>query len=498
MDYLIPIVHLLEEGKRPNSTSDVKVYKKSFTKVKQVKLLMVKKDATKYLLVTGEGDLFSELKGKSMSNHTKICSLTHENRKILNRYLEYTVPRAFGTHIGTIGLGDRLGIATPGHIEALEGSSIKPILAQQSIRELTLSKRTMTDMLDDVCYAVIQQGYTGGFGADADHIKEEPDLKAALSIGMSMITLDCSDYIDKELEESSTAEIEEKYNQLPKEQQSYYSAKYLNKTFNMNGLFLEFDDITLMKNVLLYEKAISYTTYLYAEYIAKEDRTIDFELSIDETATVTSPLAHLFVANELKDKEVNIVSLAPRFYGEFQKAIDYIGDAEVFEEEFKKHEKIAEYFNYKLSIHSGSDKFSVYPIIAKHTKGIFHIKTAGTNWLEAIRVIAYENPNLYREIHQYVLNHYDDAMKYYHITPNIYEIEPINDMSDQKLRTYLDDDNMRQLLHITYGLLLTVKDDNNDYRFRDKIFNTLEAHENVYNDMLIKHIGKHLEKLNLK
>src|SRR5699024_4847684 len=141
-------------------------------------------------------------------------------------------------------------------------------------------------------------------------------------------------------------------------------------------------------------------------------------ISIDETETVTSPLAHFFVANELKAKDIEVVSLAPRFYGEFQKAIDYIGEIDRFEKEFEKHEKIANHFGYKLSIHSGSDKFSVYPIIAKYTQGVFHVKTAGTNWLEALRVLAVKTPEFYRRIHQFVLNNYDKAMAYYHITPN--------------------------------------------------------------------------------
>src|SRR5690625_169958 len=132
--------------------------------------------------------------------------------------------------------------------------------------------------------------------------------------------------------------------------------------------------------------------HVYQTYMVTAGRDIDYEISIDETETITSPLAHFFVANELQAADVKVISLAPRFCGEFQKGIDYIGDIEQFEKELSEHALIAEHFGYKLSIHSGSDKFAVFPIIAKYTKGVLHVKTAGTNWLEAIRVIAGTNP----------------------------------------------------------------------------------------------------------
>src|SRR5699024_7212699 len=139
----------------------------------------------------------------------------------------------------------------------------------------------------------------------------------------------------------------------------------------------------------------------YQTYIKPLGKKFNFEISIDETETVTSPQAHFFVANELKSNKVNVFSMAPRFCGEFQKGIDYVGDLHQFENELMEHANIASFFGYKLSIHSGSDKFSVFPIIARHTEGVLHVKTAGTNWLEAIRVIAQQNPDLYRRLHRF-------------------------------------------------------------------------------------------------
>ena len=161
--------------------------------------------------------LYDDLEGTDIGGKGKACPLTYENRLVLNRYFDYTAPRAFGTKIATIGLGDRLGLASPGHIETVLGKEIKPVLAQQSIRELTLTNRSMTDMLDAAAFAVFQEGYKGGYSADGDHIKLESDIKYALSLGVSMITLDCSDQIDKTIEEASDEVIAKEFSNVPEE-----------------------------------------------------------------------------------------------------------------------------------------------------------------------------------------------------------------------------------------------------------------------------------------
>lgn len=497
MKNLLPIIELLEKGKVAPQTDQIKVYEKSYTNDGQVHLLMIKVNGEKFILATGEGQIYEELVGTSVDGKGKICPLTHENRLVLNRHFDYTVPQAFGTEIATIGLGDRLGLASPGHIETIQGKNIKPVLAQQSIRELTLTNRSMTDMFDAAAFAVFQEGYKGGYGADGDHIKEESDIKYALSLGASMITLDCSDQIHKTIEEASAEVVQAEFNNLPEEIKQRYNDQYLNKTFAVNGLKLAFDEVSLMKNVLLYDEAITYTTHVYNEYISKEDRAIDFEISIDETETITSPLSHFFVANELIDRDVKVVSLAPRFCGEFQKGIDYIGDVNQFELELSEHALIAEHFGYKLSIHSGSDKFKVFPIIAKHTKGVFHVKTAGTNWLEAIRVIANTNPNLYRRMHVFALENFEEALKYYHVTPDLEGINALESAADGQLAEYMNDDAARQLFHVTYGLILTAKNERDEFVFRDEFFKTLDEHEEEYRAALVKHIGKHIELLGL-
>lgn len=487
----------LKKGDIPQNTEDLEIYNESLVEYENIKLIMVKYRFKKYLLAEGSGSLLDELTGDKVQNLGKICPLIHENRVILNEYFEFTKPVAFNKNSTTIGLGDRLGLATPGHIKAIQGKNIKPVFAQQSIRELTMTKREMIDVLDAACFAVFQEGYKGGFGADADHLKEEEDIQSSLSIGMSMITLDCSDKIE-DTTNMNYSEVSNKFESLPDDLKNYYLREYNERKYHIKKSDYYFSKKDLLFNVITYGRAIDFTEKIYNKYMKEKKQEVDFELSIDETISPTSLLSHFFIANELSERGVKLTSLAPKFCGEFQKGIDYIGDIHEFEENIKGHALIADNFDYKLSIHSGSDKFSVFPLIAKYTHGIFHVKTAGTNWLEAIRVIANVNPDLYREIHEHALKHIKYVQGYYNINPELSDIPQLKDVADNELSDYLDNNVARQLLHVTYGLLLTDTDSNRDYIFREKILYTLDRYENLYHQYLIKHIGEHLSKLNVK
>ena len=472
------------------------IYENSYTEYYQCRLQMVKLNTSKYIIAFGECDLLNELEGEQKQNY-KQCPLTHNNRLVLNKYFEYTKPKALGNKGATIGLGDRLGLASPGHIRAVDKKKIYPVLAQQSIRELTLTNRTYEDVLDAACFAVFQEGYTSGFGADGDHLKSEKDIQMSLELGFTMLTLDCIEKINNTFDDASESELESQYMRLSQEERQYYEERYLNKEFQLLKNTMTFNRFKIMKNVLIYKDAVDFMKYIFKTYIQPLERTIDFEISIDETTTPTSPEAHYFIANELYGSGVKVNSMAPRFIGEFQKGIDYIGDLGQFEKEFIIHAEIADTFGYKLSIHSGSDKFHVFPIVGKYTKGRFHVKTAGTNWLEAVRVIAKKNPELYRAMHTYALEHFYEAKKYYHVTTDIGSVKDLSQVRDDELGEYLNDDNARQLLHITYGLLLQAKDQQGNYKFKDAFYQTLTEHEEEYANHLINHIGKHIKLLGL-
>jgi hypothetical protein len=438
-----------------------------------------------FLIVQGKNPGF---KGTTLPGGKLKAPLNHKNAEILRKIFRFTAPSRVLRKDRSFGVGDRLGIAAPGHIRVFEKYDAYPVFAQQSIRELNLTNRTYEDVLDCVSFAVFREGFKKEWGADGDHLKTVKDVKYALSLGFSMITLDCSDHI-------KTGVTKDNAPPLPKN----YADKYLGKTFDIGEkVTLSFNEEELKQIVAIYGEAIGFAVEMYNKFLKKGKYKADFEISIDETSTPTSPAQHYFVARELTDAGVSFATMAPRFCGEFQKGIDYIGDLAQFEKEIKIHAVIARHFKYKLSIHSGSDKFTVFPSIGKETKHIFHVKTAGTNWLEAMRVVATADPALYREVHKYAIAAFDEARKYYHVTTDLKKIPDVDKLKDSELPNLFNLNDSRQLIHITYGLILNKKNDDGSFAFKDRLYKLWREKEEIYSQALLKHIGRHLDLLGVK
>ncbi len=458
-------------------------------------------DSAKKLVVYREGNAYGQFNGTEMdcgSGKAKICDLSFDNCQLIRGLFPFTKPSNHKGIKTTVGLGDRLGLASAGHIRTLKGKNIFPVLAQQSIRELNLTSRDYNDVLAAASWAVFQEGYTSGFGADGDHLKTAEEVKMAIGCGFTMITLDCSEHIDNSVPALSQTEIDQRYLALPEADRKSLEGKYLGKKIKIDeDSSIEFSVAEFRKVVLIYLKAIRYTIEIYNSTIKNCGRPIDFEMSIDETLTSTSPESHYFVASELIESGVDVTSLAPRFCGEFQKGIDYIGDIQQFTAEFDMHVRIARHFGYKISVHSGSDKFSIFPVVGEKTGGEYHLKTAGTNWLEAVRVISVMDPVLYRRMHKFAIENLNAAKKYYHISGQASNVPDIDKMEDKELPKFLEMDDSRQVLHITYGLMLTAKNPDGSSTFRDDIYTLLNRYEDKYYQALQKHIGRHFETLGL-
>lgn len=423
--------------------------------------------------------------GKSLGSGLTAYPMNHENRLKVNQRLPFTNPVSLAADGRTFGLGDRLGLAGYAHLEVVKKHSVKPILAQQSMRELTLTNRTWDDVLDAAVWAVVKAGWRGGFGADGDHLKTEKDIRHALECGYSMITLDCSENL--KTPPSDPAELEKAYQAIDETKRAAWEQEYVGNAL-AEKLGAAIDKPALMRAAVAFGDAIPFITNIYRDIITQAGRRIDFEVSVDETPFETEPSTHFFVANELKKEKVVADSMAPRFVGEFQKAVDYIGNTGEFHESFRVHCAIAKEFGYRISVHSGSDKFSIYPSVAELTEGKFHVKTAGTNWLEAVRVIASEEPALYRKIHQTALDCLEEAKKLYVVDCDTNKIKPLDQVEDKYLIEYLEQNDSRQLLHITYGSLF-------DRGLKAPIYEALKKHRKEYEKVLDRHIGKHINLL---
>ncbi|MEJ2293009.1 MAG: tagaturonate epimerase family protein, partial [Deinococcales bacterium] len=198
-----------------------------------------------------------------------------------------------------------------------------------------------------------------------------------------------------------------------------------------------------------------------------------------------SPAEHVFLALELQRLGVRWVSLAPRFPGRFEKGVDYIGDVEALAVELRRHAAIARALGpYKLSLHSGSDKFSVYGPFTEATGGLAHLKTAGTSYLEALRVIAGVAPELFREILSFGRVRFPMDKASYHISAELERVPEERTLRDDELPGLLDRFDARQVLHVTVGSALEA--------YGDALQAELRGHEAEHYAGLERHFVKHV------
>lgn len=475
------------------------VYADSIHLLSDTLFFIARDSGIKTLIIAGNdpsASLFSGRIAEYGSLAVKLCPLDVQNSRVLFDVFPFTRPVSCKGRPLTAGLGDRLGLASPGHLRAIKKYDVFPVLAQQSIRELNLTGRTYEEILACAAWAVFQEGFKNGYGADGDHLKNRDEIIYALRCGFTRITLDCSEHIQNSVLSLSDDEINSRYMLLTQADRERYESTYLNRSISLDStVALHYSLYVFKKMVLLYHDAVKFIISVYREFIEPFKDSLDFEISIDETLTETSPEDHFFTASELIEASVVFDALAPRFCGKFEKGIDYKGDLKQFDDTLEVHSKIAQKLGYRLSIHSGSDKFSAFPFIGKRTNGIYHIKTAGTHWLEAVRVIARHAPELYRRMHHFALEHINEAKKYYSISADMTLIPDIDQISDSQLPDYLEIEHSRQLLHITYGEILAAKHDDGSYLFRDEIYRFLDRHELHYAAALESHLGRHLEAL---
>jgi hypothetical protein len=204
---------------------------------------------------------------------------------------------------------------------------------------------------------------------------------------------------------------------------------------------------------------------------------------VDETDAHTIPLEHFFIASELTRAGVEFTSLAPRFIGRFEKGVDYIGDLDALDAELEKHAAVTAHFGtYKLSLHSGSDKLSVYPLLAKHWGELLHVKTAGTSYLEALRVMAKHEPDLFMKIYALGRERYETDRQTYHVSAELSKLPETDD-----LPSLLDDFHAREVLHVSFGSAMA--------QFGVELKAALIKHEDAYFDGLKVHFDKHLNLL---
>jgi len=480
-----------------------KIYPSSFQQQDQLIYGLVRTGESKKLTVIGEKEvLFQDPFSGNIFHHSpslKLCDLSLGNTLCLMERFPFTKPVPCLNHPITIGTGDRLGLATPGQIRAIRKFRVRPILAQQSVRENHQTGRNFKEVIADAAWSVFQENYQEGYGADGDHLKSLGEVKVALDAGVSMITLDLSETLNPEVLSMSGEKVEQKFREeIDSEDARVILHLFLDKEFIFRGcmgdLSIRFSEDEVKRNTLLFHRAIDFSEEAYQWMMSQTGQKplIDLEISIDEIPVPTPPETHLFLTILLRHRGIRINSLAPRFIGEFQKGIDYRGEIQAFRKQFYHHSLIAKHYGeYKLSIHSGSDKFSIFPHIGEIAQGKIHLKTAGTSWLEAMRLIALKNPALFKEMYCAALPAFTEASKLYQVTTDLNRVPKPQHLNEQHLSLLLDKEDTRQLLHITYGFLLKSP-------AKPFFFKTLTEYEEDYWSLLEHHIEKHLNGLGVE
>ena len=251
-------------------------------------------------------------------------------------------------------------------------------------------------------------------------------------------------------------------------------------------------------------------------YIAEKKGADNFvtEVSMDEVDVAQTPEELRYILKELAAENIPVQTIAPKFTGRFNKGVDYRGDIAQFEKEFEEDLKVIDECvkayglpdNLKLSIHSGSDKFSIYPImgrlIRKYDKGI-HIKTAGTTWLEEIIGLSVADEDalaLAKKIYRQALGRMEELTVPYatvidvdvNALPDPDEVDKWDaDTFARTLRHNQSDplfnSSMRQLLHVSYKIAAELG---------DEFLPALEKHADVIGAQISENLGaRHINRL---
>ena len=371
---------------------------------------------------------------------------------------------------------------------------------------MTRTGRSAQHVMDDACFGVLQAGFNGPHGADADHLKDADDVDVTAAAGFVFFTIDPSGGVDGQADDYPAEELLARYQQV--REQVDWVDRYKGQAVDLpTGTTIELTEEACIRAAVKYGRAINHTLELGA-YIAKvmkeHKRAFEIELSVDETPQPTTLAEHYIIADQCRLGGLkNLVSLAPRYVGDFEKGVDYKGDLIALEVTLHDHAAIAQMLGpYKLSLHSGSDKLSMYGLFAKATKGRFHVKTAGTSYLEALRVVARHDEPLFRRIIDFARSRYDTDKATYHVSatnegvPEPAEVPSGTDLERLYLECWPDvpegrgfTEPGRQILHCTFGSVLT------DAELAPLVRSILETHPETYTTVLTEHFTKHLEAL---
>lgn len=287
----------------------------------------------------------------------------------------------------TMGMGDRFAHQGKAQLQSVIqaknfGLDVYPTW-NKSFREHSIVKSQPQGLRIEADAAVAALGWQGNYYVDADHI----GLKTVdgFLAGSDFYTLDVADFVG---ETPDPADVDA----FVADNQMYTGS------LQIPGIESAFEvtqtDLRQVAGKFLV--AIKAAKQIYDHIVAaKGAGNFVTEVSVDETDLPQTPIDLFLILSMIAAEGIPAQTIAPKFTGRFNKGVDYVGDLVQFEKEFDQDLSVIAFAierfglpdSLKLSVHSGSDKFSIYPIInkliVKHDAGL-HVKTAGTTWLEEV------------------------------------------------------------------------------------------------------------------
>ena len=406
----------------------------------------------------------------------------------------------------TFGMGDRFGHEGEAQLSAVKDATARGIqifpVWNKSNREHTIVGTKPPSLRAEADAAVKALGWTGDYFVDADHINLHT-VDGFLECS-NFFTLDVADYVGQASTAASDTIFIAKYSSLI----GTHRLPKLDSEVTITMSDLE-------RTAKKFLGAMQEAGRIY-RHIAKNKTDGDFaiEVSVDETDTPQTPAELLIILAMIADEGIPAQTIAPKFTGRFNKGVDYAGDIAAFEREFDADlavlahavEKFGLPKSLKISVHSGSDKFSLYPIIRKlvekHGAGL-HLKTAGTTWLEEVAGLAEadgEGLEIAREIYARAHSRAEELIKPYApvVDINIPRLPSVSEVKAWSPERYLAalvhdqscpqyDPQFRQFIHVSFKVAAEIGQPYHE---------ALKAHRDVVarrvKDNLLK---KHIEPL---
>ena len=446
-------------------------------------------------LIASAAEALTSFEGEASAagdGHLLTGPLSTANAKALQAAFPALRPQKIGGHRTSVGTGDRTGLATPGQARAFaaQGVGVMPVLAQQSIREMDRLGRSARSVMDDAVFGLVEAGWDRGFGADCDHIKTTEGIDRGLEAGFVMFTLDPGDMVadvTAGVTEADAAALP--WDQLEDTLEDL-RRRYVGMTLDVGRTRVEVSEQDVLTAAVKYGRAVVEAMRLYRHATENARHEIEIEFAVDETAWLTTFFEHFYMASELKRLGASWFSFAPRYVDGFEKGLDFLGDAEELRTNLEAHHAISQQFGgYKISLHSGSDKFSIYPLCVEATQGLVHLKTSGTSYLCGVEIVAAHDPELFSTIWDISRASYVEARASYQVSAH--EDRTPTSLEGVDLLELIRSNDARQILHVGYGDSLNGKDAAGA-SIHDRFLAVVAANQAQHTDVLAAHIGKHV------